>query len=167
MKSKSKMRLLACLCACALALVAMAGCAQQNTSEQNAQAANRQYMTDVNRCMDQLSDSLDAFSDAVSRNDIVSMRTQADSAFRSLDELAALEAPEVLLDVQVEYVEGCAKLEQALGDYLTLFTQIETATEEQPFDFSTYDQSLKDIQKLYNEGIAQLESGDALAAEKE
>lgn len=157
----------ACACACACALIVVSGCAASDTSEQEAQAANRQYMTSVNQCMDNLADELADFSDAVSRNDVVSMRTQAENAFDVLDELAALQAPEGLLDIQAQYVEGCSKLEQALGDYVALYTEIETATDAQPFDYSSYDARLADIQKLYNDGLAQLEAGDALASGKE
>lgn len=159
-------RLVTALCVVVLACVAV-GCTAQDTEAQDAQAANRQYMTQVNQQMEDLSANLSLFADAVSNNDVVSMRTQADSAFKVIDELAAVEAPEALADVQAEYVGGCAKLEEALSAYVALYTEIETATEEQPFDYGSYDSRLTDIQKLYDEGVAQLKAGDALAAGKE
>ena len=154
------------LCVAMLACAAV-GCAAQDTEVQNAQAANRQYMTQVNQQMEDLSANLSLFAEAVSRNDVVSMRTQADSAFKVIDKLAVIEAPEALADVQAEYADGCAKLEEALNDYIALYTEIETATEEQPFDYDSYDSRIASIQKLYDAGVAQLKAGDALAAGKE
>lgn len=160
-------KLVAVACAGALAVFAFAGCAPKDTSAQDAQAANRQYMTSVNRCMDDLAEGLEGFSTAVSQGDLVAMRTQVDDALKALDKLAAIEAPEGLLDIQACYVDGCAKLEQALGDYITLSAEVSAATDAQPFDHASYESMIADIQRLYDEGVAMLEKGDVLASEKE
>ncbi len=154
-------------CAGALAIAALLGCVAQNTGVSEAVQANRTYMTQVNRTMEDLGTDLESFSEAVSRGDVVSMRTQADNAFAELDKLQALEVPEDMRDIQSNYAEGAQKLEEALNSYVALYTEIEAATEAAPFDWSTYDQRIADIQQLYDQGVAALKAGDEAAAAKE
>ena len=116
--------------------------------------------------MEDLQSRLDGFTDAVSRGDLVGMRTQADNAYKALDELGKLNVPDDLKDIQQEYVDGTNKLKDALNAYIELYTEIDSATEAQPFDYSTYDQRIADIKSQYDEGIGKLQSGDNKASEK-
>ncbi len=166
MKRKTAIRFISVLCASVIALVALAGCATQDTAASQQQSENREYMTQVNQVMEDLQGKLESFTDAVSRGDVVGMRTQADSAFKAIDGLGNLSVPDDLKDVQQEYVDGTGDLKKALNDYIDLFTEIDSATEAQPFDWSTYDQRLSDIKALYDEGIGKLQSGDNKATEK-
>ena len=65
------------------------------------------------------------------------------------------------------YEEGAGKLRDALNDYVALYTEISSSTDAQPFDWSTYDARLAEIQQGYDEGIAKLKETDELAANKE
>ena len=112
-----------------------------------------------------LKSRLESFTDAVSRGDVVGMRTQADNAFKAIDDLNNLNVPDALKDIQKEYVDGTADLKDALNSYIDLYTEIDSATEEQPFDYSTYDQRIQDIKSKYDEGIGKLQSGDNKASE--
>lgn len=153
-------------CTGALALAVLGGCAQQQTSAvSEEQEANRTYMMQVNQTMDDLQDKLGSFTDAVSRGDVVTMRTQADSAFKAIDDLSALEAPDALADIKASYVEGATELKEALSAYVDLYTEIESATDEAPFDWTTYAQRIADIQERYNAGIEKLQAGDDKAVE--
>lgn len=153
----------ALVCAIALLCGVLAGCANTaaNTATE-AQQANRAYMSQVNEIMESLGKELDSFVDAVSRGDIVNMRTQADNAYRVLDKLDNLEAPDELADVQEKYQSGTKKLREALDDYITLYTEASGDS----FDWSTYDDRIKEIQDLYDEGLKDLEDGDKAAAGK-
>ncbi len=152
--------------AVAMSMVVLSGCTTSQSSDQatEQQTANRQYMTQVNQIMEDLSDGLDEFADAVARGDVVTMRTQADNAYDALDDLSALEAPEDLADIQTSYVEGCDGLKEALNAYVDLYAEIASATDDQPFDYSTYEERLAAIQEQYDEGIAKLQAGDEAAA---
>lgn len=153
------------LCIAALSSALFAGCAQQQTTaEQQAQSDNRAYMSQVNQSMEELQARLTSFTDAVSRKDVVSMRTQADNAFKTLDSLSSQEAPDALKDVKDKYVSGCNSLKTALSDYVTLFTEIEAATDDKPFDWSTYDNCLSEIKTVYDQGISDLKSADETVA---
>ena len=121
----------------------------------------------VNQVMDDLETSLASFTDAVSRNDVVGMQTQAENALSKLDSLDSIEAPEELSEVQQSYQDGTAQLREALSSYVALYTEISSATESQPFDWSTYDARLAEIQESYDAGIDALEAGDKAAAEVE
>ena len=165
MKRATIVRVLTLALSAALAAVALAACMPQANTANEEQKANRQYMAQVNQTMDDLSDKLEGFTDAVVRGDVVTMRTQADNALKVLDELEALEAPEVLADVKAGYVDGCTSLREALKAYVDLYTEIDSASDAQPFDFSNYGTRLKEIQKAYDEGIAKLQETDAKAAE--
>ncbi len=147
----------------AMTVAAVSGCMPSNSAENEEQAANRQYMAAVNQGMDDLAAKLSSFNDAVARGDVVTMRTQADKAFKELDDLAAIEAPEVLADVKAGYVEGCAMLESALGAYVDLYTQLENGSVEA--DSIEYANALADIQADYDAGIAKLEETDKAALE--
>ena len=154
----------ALVCAIALACGLLAGCANTGTTKATEeQQANRTYMSQVNEIMEQLDKSLDSFVDAVSRGDVVNMRTQADNAFKVLDKLDGLEAPEGLSDVQEKYKGGSAKLREALDAYIVLYTDMTGSS----FDQSTYDTRIADIQKLYDEGVELMQQGDEAAAGKE
>ena len=156
------------LCAGALCASVVAGCDSTTASTvTEEQQANRDYMAQVNQRMESLDADLEKFSDAVARQDVVSMRTQAESAFKALDALSTVEAPEALADVHASYVSGSAELREALSAYIDLYTEIQSATEQAPFDWSTYDQRIAAIQQLYNDGLAALGSGDEAAAGKE
>ena len=117
--------------------------------------------------MDDLETSLASFTDAVSRNDVVGMQTQAENALSKLDSLDSIEAPEELSEVQQSYQDGTAQLREALSSYVALYTEISSATDAQPFDWSTYDARLAEIQEKYDAGIDALEAGDKAAAEVE
>ena len=117
--------------------------------------------------MDDLETALASFTDAVSRNDVVGMQTQADNALAKLDSLGSIEAPDELADVQQSYQDGTSQLRDALSSYVALYTEISSATDAQPFDWSTYDARLAEIQEKYDAGIDALEAGDKAAAEVE
>ena len=91
------------------------------------------------------------------------MRTQVEKAFKELDDLESIEAPEVLADVKAGYVEGCAMLEEALGSYVDLYTQLESGA--LAADSIEYANALAEIQASYDEGIAKLEETDQKALE--
>ena len=157
------MKICACACAMALAVGALAGCAANGSQANTEQQANRAYMSQVNGIMDGLGTDLDSFVDAVSRGDVVNMRTQADNAYKKLDELNALEVPEDLSDIQKDYLNGTSKLREALNEYIDLYTEISTGS----FDQSKYDSRIAEIQSKYNEGVSALEQGDQAASSKQ
>lgn len=159
-------RMTATACALVVALFVMAGCTSAQPNEQQEQQdANRSYMSEVNQCMESVGTRLSGFTDAVSRGDVVAMRTQADAAFAELDKLNEIDAPDALDDVQQSYVDGTAKLKEALSAYVDLYTEVDSAGDD--FDWSSYDTRLADIKAKYDEGIALLQDGDSAAAGKE
>lgn len=166
MKLQTLSKAIALASAGILGMGVLGGCAAQQTSAvTEAQSENRAYMTQVNQTMETLKDRLASFSDAVSRGDVVNMRTQADNAFKALDSLSSQDAPDSLRDIKQQYVDGCADLETALSDYVTLYAEIDSATDTQPFDWFSYDERLAAIQSSYDSGIAKLEAGDKAAAD--
>lgn len=164
MKRSKLIRVLAVAFAGVMCAFMLSGCMANNAAN-TQQADNRQYMAKVNQSMDDLQTRLDGFNDAVSRTDLVGMRTQADNAYKAIDDLAALTPPDALKDIQTSYVDGCNDIKDALNLYIDLYTEIENATEEQPFDYATYDSRLKEIQDKYDSGITKLGDGDTKAAE--
>lgn len=164
--STTKAKAVGAVVAATLAIGALAGCTGQ-TAGSEQQDVNRQYLSQVNQVMDDLETSLASFTDAVSRNDVVGMQTQAENALLKLDSLDSIEAPEELSEVQQSYQDGTAQLREALSSYVALYTEISSATDAQPFDWSTYDARLAEIQEKYDAGIDALEAGDKAAAEVE
>lgn len=162
----TKAKAIGAVVAATLAFGALAGCTGQTAADQQ-QDANRQYLSQVNQVMDDLETALASFTDAVSRNDVVGMQTQADNALAKLDSLGSIEAPDELADVQQSYQDGTSQLRDALSSYVALYTEISSATDAQPFDWSTYDARLAEIQEKYDAGIDALEAGDKAAAEVE
>ena len=165
MASKTASKIIALAAACALACAALFGCTTQTSTLTDAQTANRSYMSQVNQKMEDLGDELTTFIDAVSRVDVVTMRTQVDTALKSIDELSAIEAPENLADIHTQYVEGANKLKSALDKYVTLYTDIEEAQSSATFDWATYSDRIAEVQSLYDEGVKALEEADKAASE--
>ena len=162
MSMKSSKCIIALLSVLVLSL-ALVACTQAADTATDEQKANRAYMSQVNEIMNGLSGSLDSFVEAVSRDDVVNMRAQADNAYQLLDKLEALEAPEGLSDIKDGYVEGSTKLREALDAYITLYSEAKNSS---TFDWSKFDARMASIQSLYDQGIAALEKADAVAAAK-
>ena len=168
MKRTKLAAILSIVCAGVLMAGVLGGCAgTATTEEEEAQQANRDYMSQVNSIMEELDEELESFTDAVSRDDVVGMSTQADNAYKVLDELEDLEVPEGLEEIQEDYLAGADSLEQALDAYVELYTEIDAAEDDEDFDWSSYEDRLAEVQTLYDEGIAQFEAADTAAAEME
>ena len=160
---RNLIRLIATVCSTVLLAGLLAGCMSPNTGATDQQRANRTYMTKVNQAMEDLNSRLGDFDDAVARGDVVTMRTQADNAYKAIDELSAIDTPDAMADLQKNYVDGCNTLKDALNAYVDLYTEISAATDEHPFDYATYDDRIKAVQDTYNKGIDQLKAADEQA----
>ena len=160
MRKRTIARVLAVALGAALALGALAACQSPATGATDQQQANRTYMTKVNQAVEELNTRLGEFDEAVAQESVVNMRNKANSAFEAIDALAAIDTPDAMKDLQTNYVDGCNKLKDALNSYIDLYTEISSATEEAPFDFSAYDGRVKEIQDAYNEGIDKLKAAD-------
>jgi len=168
MNTRAIAKLGAIACVLALALAALAGCASSaSVAATEAQQQNRDSMSQGHLLMTDLESDLSTFVDAVSRDDLVNMRTQADNAYKKIDKLGELEVPEAMEDIHQKYVEGTGKLREALDAYIALYTDIQSATDSNPFDWSTYDKRMASIQALYDEGVETLQAADEIAANKE
>ena len=143
MRKRTIARVLAVALGAALALGALAGCQSPATGATDQQQANRTYMTKVNQAVEELNTRLGEFDEAVAQESVVNMRNK-----------------DAMKDLQTNYVDGCNKLKDALNSYIDLYTEISSATEEAPFDFSAYDGRVKEIQDAYNEGIDKLKAAD-------
>lgn len=165
MNRKRKGLLLAALALCFGAILILSSCASTTNAEEEEASTNREYMSRVSRIMDDLTAELEGFSDAVAQGNFVSLRTQAEGASKVIDEFDKIEVPDNLKDIHSEYVAGGKDLRDALSDYIELSSEIESATEEQPFDFDSYDDKLEDIQKKYQSGIDHLKEADKKATE--
>ena len=159
MRKRTIARVLAVALGAALALGALSGCQSPATGATDQQQANRTYMTKVNQAVEEAI-SAGEHADAVAQESVVNMRNAANSAFEAIDALAAIDTPDAMKDLQTNYVDGCNKLKDALNSYIDLYTEISSATEEAPFDFSAYDGRVKEIQDAYNEGIDKLKAAD-------
>ncbi len=157
---RNLIRLIATVCSTVLLAGLLAGCMSPNTGATDQQRANRTYMTKVNQAMEDLNSRLGDFDDAVSRGDVITMRTQADNAFSAIDALAAIDTPDAMKGLQSGYVDGCNALKGALNDYIDLYTEIDSATDEHPFDYGAYDERIKAVQDKYNDGISKLKAAD-------
>ena len=149
-------------CILVLCLGVAVGCSGMNGNLSSEQQEGQAYMSKVNGIMDKLGKDLDSFVEATSRGDLVNMRTQAENAYQSLDELSKLEAPEQFKDVQQSYTDGTSKLREALDAYIELYTDVNGKS----FNQATYESRLKSVQSLYDEGVDLLKKGDDLAAEQ-
>lgn len=157
---KNLIRAIALIIVGALATAMLSGCTamEQTSGEAKAQAENRQFMSDVNTTMDQLAEQLAGFNDAVAQGDVVAMRTQADNAFKVLDNLEALEAPDVLADTKQGYVDGCNQLKDALNSYIALYAGIQNGSAD-------YASQLSAVQDSYNQAVDKLKATDEAATE--
>lgn len=175
-KPNKAAKILIAICAFVL-MFALAGCtapqASNQTEGEDAPMTSSQYMAQVNQAVEELNERLQSFNDAVSRQDPITMRTQADNAFSTLDKLAAIEAPEDIKDLRDQYIKGCDQLKDALNAYIDLYSEMTAAKEEAessrynyPFNASDYSGRIEQIQEQYNEGIQTLEDADNSAKDR-
>lgn len=158
--------LMACTALFALCLATGCSMAQQSEEQAKAQQANRDFMAQVNVVMGELNDQLAGFSEAVSKEDVVTMKSKAAAAAKTLEKLDKLEAPEAVADLKASYSEGCKELQSALDQYVALYSEIKGATEKHPFDYSKLAERLSKIQKSYQSGYDKLKAADEAAAQK-
>lgn len=160
------LRRLAVLCCAIACVLALGGCTmpqQQPAEHTDKVAENRQYMSALNQMSVDLSERLAGFTDAVSRNDTVGMRTQADDAFQIISKMKEQEAPEDLTELKDGYMQACEGLEEALGSYIALYDDVASSTT--PINSDAYAEQLEKIQKRYDEAIDLLASTDQKATE--
>lgn len=163
--TKTIAKIAALMCAAVMVSAVLAGCFGSNAQVDEKSRAYRTYMSQVNQVMVELEESLGAFTDAVSRNDVVNMGSQLDQALKSLDKLAGLKVPDAMKDVQKEYVEATDTLEAALRDYAALYTEIDGAIQnDTSADWSDYQDRIDQVQAKYDEGVKALEAADEAAA---
>lgn len=167
MKKAFKSVLVTGLCAAVMGVGLLSGCAGANAALDDETAKNRQFMASVNQVMVDVQSSLDGFNDAVGSGDVVAMKTQLDNTGDCLDVLRKIEAPSGLGDIKQDYVDGTEALQNALGEYITLYSEIAAATEDTPFDWDAYSDRISGINSSYQDGIAKLQAGDEAAASKE
>ena len=151
------------IAAFAAALVLASGCtaAVQHGQETPAQK-HRGFMSQVNSYMDDFGKNMETFSEAVAKNDIVAIKMASEKAFKIQDQINSIDAPDDLSDVKQKYCDGIKKVEEALSDYIKLYSDSTTPS----FDQTTYNERIEAIQKKYNEGADLLKEGDETAASK-
>lgn len=153
-----------CLMFC---IVIFAGCtapaAQSNDVQNDPVAQNRQYMAALNQMSEDLSSKMTGFTDAVSRNDTVGMRTQADDAFKVIERMKEQEAPEDLAEVKDGYMEACEGFENALNSFISLYEDMSSS--DSSFNDQVYSERLKTIQDEYSQAADLLSQTDEKVAE--
>lgn len=162
--------LAAALAAAFVCNFALTGCSQsmfpaEPASEEDAGPTSRSFMASMNEAADTLQEKMGAFTDAVARQDLVSMRVQADAAYAIIDDMAAIEAPDELKDLQQKYIDGCGELKNALNGFMELYTEIDSATTRNPFDYSTYADRMAQLQGQYDAAVQALQEADQSATE--
>lgn len=159
-RSARCLTVLALALACVLALCACSA-PQAATDQDDSVAANRQYMSSLNQMSEDLSGKLQDFADAASRNDLVSMRTQAGNAFQIIADMRDQDAPEDLSSLKDGYMEACDSLQTALSSFIDLYADAAAS----PMDRATYDARLQEVQGAYDAAIQKLEETDQAATE--
>ena len=121
------------------------------------------YMVDLNDRIVRLQAKLDEFAEAADEGRISAMQTKAQEAYEVLDEMADLEAPDDVSDLQDQYDDAASQLKGALEAYMTLYTEIYDSTQTGGFDYSTYSQRIEEVQKQYDDALTALEEADKQA----
>lgn len=147
----------------------LTGCSQQLVpqpeAEEEAAPTSRTFMAQMNETADTLQEKMVAFTDAVARQDLVSMRVQADAAYAIIDEMSAIEAPDELKELQQKYVDGCTQLKDTLNGYMDLYTEIDSSTTRNPFDYDEYPDRMAQLQSQYDAAVQALQDADQSATE--
>lgn len=149
--------------------IVLTGCSQQlaqsATNEEESGPTSRSFMAAMNEAADDLKEKMAAFTDAVAREDMVSMRVQSDAAFAVIDQMAAIEAPEELTELRQRYVDGCTQLKDVLTGYLDLYQEVDSSTYYDPFDYDAYPDRIAELQGRYDAAVQALEDADKAATE--
>ncbi len=82
-----------------------------------------------------------------------------------INRISEIEAPEELGELKQKYVDGANQLKDAMSSYIDLYTEIDTATTRDPFDYDTYNDRISQIQAAYDAGIQTIKDADQSATE--
>lgn len=152
------------LCTGVLALT-LSGCFGGTVQQVDTAATqSRQFMSNLNAAVQDMNTRLIEFNDAVSRGDLVTMRSSAENAFEVISTIESLEVPEQLAAVKNGYLEACGKLREALNSYLDLYTELSAAGGT--MDSVVYQERLDEIQNLYNQAISMIQETDTKATQQ-
>ncbi len=147
----------------------LGGCSQQmgaqSSEQEESGPTSRSYMADMNEASDALKEKMASFSDAVAREDLVSMRVQADGITSVIDQMSQMEAPDELSDLKQKYVDACTQLKDALIAYIDLYAEIDSSTVRNPFDYDGYADRIGAIQAQYDAAVQALQDADKSATE--
>lgn len=148
---------------CVALMGALAGCSSSGQTDaadsSSSASANRDYMSSANTIIEQLQENLTDFSEAVSDDNLVSMKTAAKKAYANIDSFKQLQPTDTLKPVHSEYVKGCNDLKDALEQYIDLFSD----QKKSKLSDAQYKQRLKKIQAKYDSGMNHLKAGDKKA----
>ncbi len=153
----SMIGLLALVCALSISVYA---CAPNEQAQ--SQKENRAYMSQLNTEMDGLKERLTEFDTAVEQGNIITIKTKAGSALKSIEAIEALTPPDSLKNIHKQYVAGCTDLESALTAYVDLYAKVSDQSDES-YNREDYPNDIKEIQDLYNKGIQELKDADSAA----
>lgn len=172
MGKKFYIRAAAILALCVTLATVFTGCLSTAESIDDPQKANRNYMAQLNSALADFGDDLEAFSVAVSDDDVVGMKSQADKAFKVIEEIEKIEAPEDLADLHDGYKKALGKLKEALNEFIDLYVEVKAYAENdlaegESLETPDFEEKLKSIQKKYSEGIKLLEDADNKATNME
>ena len=149
-----------------LVAATLCGCSGQMTQlteEQAQQKENCAFMSQIHIAADGLADCMEDFSAALDAQDVEAMQLALESAQAQIEQLQALEAPQVLAGMQDKYVQGAQQLESALEDYVAFY--LAEADEEEGVSAGTVSNlRLAAIQQSYAAGMKLLQDADKLAA---
>lgn len=161
---KKKLLVLFAAVVCLAFAGVLAGCSSSgssaaSSSSSDSASANRSYMSSANTIIGQLQDNLTDFSDAVAKDDLVTMQATAKTAGENIDAFKKLTPPDQLKSVHEQYTKGCDQLKQALDDYISLYADRKKSN----ISDSEFSSRLSTIQSEYDAGIAALQEGDKQA----
>lgn len=134
----------------------VAGCSPNGENATDAAAQNRAYLSQANTAAMKLTSDFTPFNEAVAQGDIVTMENAAAEIYRDFDAFKELSAPEAMKDIHTEYCAGCDDLKQAVQGYVSLYRERNGSD----MGDAAFNARIADIQKVYDSGIAHLQSAD-------
>lgn len=120
------------------------------------------YFAEVNTIVKQFSSKLSDFQTDVKEKNVDAMQNKLKDTQSLIDQFSKLDTPPNCEDVQKNYTDAFVQLQQALSDYVQIFSDLNSGQ----IDNSVLNERIANVQKSYTQGIELLHQADKLATEK-
>ena len=134
--------------------------APENSNDKEKQQTSA-YMSSLHIFTNEFKNLLNDFQGDIKDKKVDSMKDKLSRTDKAIDEFGHIEVPEQCKEVHQMYTDAFNKLQQALKDYVNLYSEID----DNNYESSQFKTKVEPIKTAYNEGVELLKQADKKSSE--